>query len=204
MRRLPLLLTLVVGVALWAAPSQAQVASWFKQYTADSAAPGEGNEALPNGYVMCPPHADYCSGSDVAYHHANYVTVSAPYDTNVLNVHNCAEVVVCASTAATDGANPGAYVESVKNDAGAVPHRIIADIDGDGVIYDTTCEPTDNAGDCVTLDGDYGVDNDGDGTGHQTSCMYGIVANRIRLDVADTDGDAVGAGTDTYFEVSCR
>ena len=203
MRRLPLLLTLVVGVALWAAPSSAQVTTWFKQYTADSAAPGEGNVALPNGYSLCPPHADYCSGSDVAYHHANYVTASAPYDTNVLNTHNCSEVVVCAKTAATDGGNPEAFIESVLNDAGAVPTKILADVDGDGVISDAICAPTDLVGDCVGLDGDDGSDQDGDGTPHQTSCMYGIVANRIRLDVADTDG-IIGAGTDTYFEVSCR
>ena len=198
MRRLPLLLAIVAGAALWAAPSQAQVTDFFKQYTADGAAPGEGNIAVQNGYVMCPPHADYCSGSSELHHHVVYDTPSGGgtvYETNVINTMNCAEVVVCARTAGTDGANPEGFIQAVSNNAGALPTNILADVDGNGVI---------DSADLVALDGDDGNDSDGDGTDQQTSCMYGIVANRIRLDITDTDGDAIGADAPTYFEVSCR
>jgi len=190
MRRLPLLLTLVVGVALWAAPSQAQVTSWWARYVADSAAPGENNDALGSGYEMCPPHAgNGCTHYSQAHHHID--DASGAYNTDVLDVHNCNTVTVCLKTTDNDGTTPEAYVESVINNAGAEGTYILADVNGDGVI---------NALDLVSLDGDRGTDNDGDGTARQTSCLYGIVGhNKIRLAVQQGGGDDEG-----YVEVSCR
>jgi len=213
MRRLPLLLTLVVGVALWAAPSHAQaIGSWFKQYTANSAAPGEGNVALQNGYVMCPPHADYCSGVASAYHHIAPATDGgagyAVYATNVLNTENCKEVVVKVKELDNDNTVAQAYVQYVLNDAGdgnlcanpkvalGAQTYILADINGDGVI---------DANDEIPMDGDDGSDSDGDGTAQQTGAMYGIVANRIRMCIMRTGGALADLATDSsYVEVSCR
>jgi hypothetical protein len=177
MRSLPLLLTLVVGVALWAAPSQAQVADFFQRYTS----------------------AIGCSGPSQAHHHINQVTPSGAgtvYETDVLDVSQCNYVTICSATAETAGANPEFFIQRVLTAAGARPTDVLADINGDGVI---------NATDQVALDGDDGADSDGDGTAQQSGCMYDITGlNLIRLDITDTDGDAAGDAADTYVEVSCR
>ena len=196
MRRLPLLLTLVVGVALWAAPSQAQVTSFWARYTADSAAPGEGVTALGNDYELCPPNLSNCTNYSQAHHHieADVGGGTGAYDTDVLDVHNCQEVVVCLKTADTDGTTAQAYIESISNNAGANPIKILADINGDGVIN--------AAGDDFPLNGDDGSDNDGDTTAEQRACIYGITGhNKIQIAVQNGGG---GAGEEAYVEVSCR
>jgi hypothetical protein len=180
----------VVGVALRAAPSGAQVWDFFARYVADSAAPGEGNTALRNGYELCPPNDPACTKYSQAHHHID-VTGAGAYNTDVLDVHNCNTVTVCAKTSDNDGTTAEYYIESVVNNTGAEGTYILADINGDGVI---------NATDLVTMDGDRGTDNDGDGTPRQTACMYGIVGhNKIRLAVQQDGGD-----DDTYVEVNCR
>ena len=197
MRRLPLLLAIVAGVALWAAPSQAQVADFFKQYTANSAAPGEANDAVQNGYRMCPPHAEFCSGTSTLYHHISPAQdTTGAYTTDVLNVENCGEVVVCVTEIDNDTAVATVFVRHVLDDAATGPTKVLADINGDGVI---------DAGDDIELDGDDGADSDGDGTALQTHCMYGITGTRIDVSVTATGGDVANLATDnSYVEVSCR
>ena len=191
MRRLPLLLALVAGVALWAAPSEAQVADFFKRYVIDSAAPGQGNNPLPNGYEMCPPNTNGCSHESQAHHHIAGGGAGA-YDTDILDVHNCSFITVCLKTADDDGTTAALYVESVLDNVGTANTRILADFDGDGVI---------NAVDEVPLDGDDGTDSDQDGTALQLSCLYDISGhNKVRLSIQN-DG---GAGDESYAEVSCR
>jgi len=195
MRRLPLLLTLVVGVALWAIPTQAQVADFFARYVADGTDPGENNNALDNGYELCPPHAsEGCTHYSQAHHHI--VQGGGTYATDVLDVHNCSFVTVCASTDETNGSNPEFYVQRVLNNDGDGATNILADFNGDGVV---------DANDDYALDGDDGTDSDGDGTALQLSCLYDITGvNKIRLNITDDDGDAAGDDEDTYAEVSCR
>jgi hypothetical protein len=104
MRLLPLLLTLVVGVALWAAPT-----------------PGEGVSALGDGYELCPPNLNNCTNYSQAHHHID--DASGAYNTDVLDIHSCGMVTVCL-----------AFVEVVKENADTVPLQILADVNGDGVI----------------------------------------------------------------------
>jgi hypothetical protein len=190
MRLLPLLLTLVVGVALWAAPTSAQVVSWWARYTADSAAPGEGVSALGDGYELCPPNLNNCTNYSQAHHHID--DASGAYNTDVLDIHSCGMVTVCLATDDTDGVTAAAFVEVVKENADTVPLQILADVNGDGVI---------NLADEVPLDGDDGSDNDGDNTARQTACMYGITGNKMQMAVQNGGG---GANEEAYLEVSCR
>jgi len=195
MRRLPLLLAIVAGVALWAAPSQAQVVSFWARYVADGAAPGEGVTALGDGYEMCPPNTQGCSRYSQAHHHieADVGGGTGAYETDVLDVHACSEVVVCLKTDDTDGVTAALYVESVSENDDTNPIKILADFDGDGVI---------NATDDIPLDGDDGSGNDGDATDLQLACLYGITGhNKIQLAVQNGGG---GAGEEAYVEVSCR
>ena len=202
MRKLPLLLTMVVGVALWAAPSQAQVADFYARYVADSAAPGENVVTFPNGYELCPPNTEGCSGYSQAHHHIAPDVVlplgGAPYDTNVLDVHNCNYITVCVKSNDNDATTAELYVMSTVNNDGDSNTMILADFNGDGVI---------DVNDLVTLDGDSGGDDEGgvgvgDGTARQTSCLYDITGhNKIYLNITRLGG---GATDDSYAEVSCR
>jgi hypothetical protein len=199
MSKLPLLLTLVVGVALWAAPTPAtaQVADFFVRYVADPTAPGENNAALPNGYELCPPNLPQCTKYSQAHHTIVGTAVDTPYTTDVLDVHNCNQVTVCGKTADTDGTNPTFQVQTCSTNACIGPTDILADVNGDGVV---------NATDDVAMTGDNGSDNDGDLTAENVMCMYGIAGhNKIRIDVVSTD-DAAGAAAndDVWIEVSCR
>ena len=218
MRKLPLLLTIVVGVALWAAPSQAQNISFYPVYVEDSNAVPEGMSALRNAYKLCPPHAEYCTGVSQAYHHVRpwtahiFVPADSVYATNVLDVTNCASVRVRVKEMDTDGsgdetATAELFVQAVLDADGngntctnaetVGQTYILADVNGDGSI---------DAADSVTMDGDDGTDSDGDGTARQTGAMYDITGESlIRLCIMQTGGDLVDVATDnSYADVTCR
>ena len=221
MRRLPFLLAIVVGVAFWAAPSQAQNISFYPVYVEDSNAVPEGMSALRNAYKLCPPHAEYCTGVSQAWHHIRPWTATLgftaganEYATNVLDVSNCASVRVrmkevdgAVGNAAEIAAFPEFFLQAVFNADGdgntctnaetAGQTYILADVNGDGSI---------DLDDAVAMDGDDGTDSDGDGTARQTGAMYDITGESlIRLCVME-----VGAGLDEvltsngYADVTCR
>jgi hypothetical protein len=197
MTKLPLLTLIVVGVALWAAPSRAQE-SWYPEYVADRTAVEEGLTAIPAGGRLCPPNTLNCTKPSAAYFHIPSGTaIDGTEDSNVLNVGSCNLINVCLTTTDDDGTTAGVFITQVVNDAKAIPRAVLVDVDGDGVIQDL--DDTDDAGDYVPLDGDDGRDNDGDGTRRQTSCIYDIGhLERFFLDVVADGGD------DSYVEVTCR
>jgi hypothetical protein len=198
MRKLPLLLTLVVGVALWAAPTQAQVADFFVRYVADPAAPGQNNVAFVNGYELCPPNTKECTNYSQAHHTIVGLAADSLYQTDVLDVHNCSTVTVCGRTADANGTTPSFQIQSCSTDACIGATDILADVNGDGVV---------NATDNVDMNGDNGTNNDGDANTENVMCMYGITGhNKIRLDIVNNqDADGADPATDdTWVEVSCR
>ena len=217
MRRLPLLLALVVGVALWAAPSQAQpTGEWHQIYIANTLAIPEGITAIPEfGGALCPFNSGIgCVGPSEAYHHivpdTGDTLGGAVYATHVLDVSACSVIRVRVTEMDDDAVAAHMYLQSTLNDAGAgnlcanprvansAQSYILGDVNGDGII---------NLADQVPLDGDDGTDiGIVDGAELQTGALYDIVGeNFVRLCIMRTGGDIANIATDSsYADIGCR
>jgi hypothetical protein len=132
---------------------------------------------------------------------------ATPVDSNTLNVVLCNETIVQVFSTNYTGDDGSFFVQRASDAAATVTTRILADIDGDGVISDGNCpaiydagDPdTNDTGDCVPLDGDDGSGSDGDSTDRQTSAMYGITEEYIRVEQVDkSDNGAV------HVKVICK
>jgi hypothetical protein len=201
--------SLVVGVALWAAPTSAQITGeWWPLYVANGLAPGEGVTAIPEGGRLCPPNTLNCTKPSHAWHHIppnNDGT--AVYATHALDVRACNSIRVRVKEVDDDTTVAQMYLQAVLDGTGTGntctnaetdgQTYILVDINGDGVI---------NATDEVPMDGDDGTDSEGDGTARQTGAIYDVTGEAfVRLCVMRTGGAVADLATDnSYADIGCR
>ena len=161
-------------------------------------------DAFANGHALMPPSVQHGGARSVAHLKVGVTADGVVINTNTLNVTLCNEVVVQVWSDNYDDDDGSFFVQRASDAAATDTTRILADVDGDGVISDSTCpttvDPTTNdTGDCVPLDGDDGSDIDGDSTSRQTAALYGISEEYIRLE--QIDNNETGSA---FVKVLCR